>query len=243
MKKNYFKKAILFTAVFSLIFLSACSIKKEKKEISMDEAKVKAEKFINENFMSASSTAVITKIEEDDQTDLYKFTLDLGGGQTYDSYISKDGEQLFPQSYNIAELEKSLNTTTSENTNTTTTETNYEGFNESADFSTNKKVAVYLFWGDGCPHCAAQRDAMSAWVSKYPDIDIKTYETWKNTDNATTLENMAKAYNTTVQGVPMTFIGDKYWVGYSDSMEAEMTAKIDECLKKGCENPGDRLKK
>jgi len=53
---------------------------------------------------------------------------------------------------------------------------------------------------------------------------------------------MAKAYGTTVQGVPMTFIGDKYWVGYAESMETEMTNKIDECLKGNCENPGDRLK-
>jgi hypothetical protein len=53
---------------------------------------------------------------------------------------------------------------------------------------------------------------------------------------------MAKAYNTTVEGVPMTFIGDKYWVGYSDDMETEMTNKIEECLKSGCENPGERLK-
>ncbi len=242
MLKNNFKKTILFTAVFSLIFLSACSIKKDTKEISIDEAKVKAEKFINDNFMDASSTAVITNIKEDEQTDLYKFTLDLGNGQTYDSYISKDGEEFFPQAYNIAELEESLKATSSESTSTESTEVNYEGFNESADFSTDKKVAVYFFWGSGCPHCSAQREAMSAWVTKYPDIDIKTYETWNNTDNATILENMAKAYGTTVQGVPMTFIGDKYWVGYADSMESEMTNKIDECLKGDCENPGDRLK-
>ncbi|HPT08566.1 MAG TPA: hypothetical protein PLE28_02640 [bacterium] len=243
MFKNSLKKTILFTAVFSLIFLSACGIKKEK-ELTMAEAQAKAEQFINKNFMTSGASVTITNMVEDEQTGLYKFSLDLGDGQVYDSYISKDGKEFFPQAYNIAELEKTLNTTTSETSASTTEEgtINEASFNESVDYATDKKVAVYLFWGDGCPHCASQKTAMSDWTTTYPDIEIKTYETWKNTDNAKKLEDMAKAYNTTVEGVPMTFIGDKYWVGYSDDMKTEMINKIEECLKDGCENPGDRLK-
>ncbi len=243
MFKNSLKKTILFTAVFSLIFLSACGIKKEK-ELTMEEAQAKAEQFINDNFMTSGASVVISNMTDDEQTGLYKFSLDLGDGQSYDSYISKDGKEFFPQAYNIAELKKTLNTTTDETTATSSEDStiNEASFNESVDYATDKKVAVYLFWGDGCPHCASQKTAMSDWTTKYPDIEIKTYETWNNTDNATKLEAMAKAYNTTVEGVPMTFIGDKYWVGYSDDMETEMTNKIEECLKSGCENPGERLK-
>jgi hypothetical protein len=40
----------------------------------------------------------------------------------------------------------------------------------------------------------------------------------------------------------MTFIGDKYWVGFADSLGSEMEAKIAECLSSDCENPGERLK-
>ena len=54
-----FKKTILFTALISLVFLGACSIKKEKN-LSPEEAKVKAEQFINANFMDSENPITIT---------------------------------------------------------------------------------------------------------------------------------------------------------------------------------------
>lgn len=238
-----FKKTILFTALISLVFLGACSIKKEKT-LSPEEAKAKAEQFINTNFMDPENPITITKIEDDKQTGLYKLSIDLGGGQTVDSYISKDGKKLYPQAYNINELEKELQEGQNAEANNTSssTETTSPNFNEGASTESKEKVAVYFFWGDGCPHCSSQKEAMVNWPTQFSGIDIKTYETWNNDSNREMLEKMAKAYGTTVQGVPMTFIGDKYWVGYSDDMKTEMINKIEECLKDGCENPGDRLK-
>lgn len=242
-----FKKTILFTAILSLVFLSACSLKKEK-ELTLEEAKVRAEQFINENFMDPAYPIEISNIFYDKQTGLYKFSIDLGEGQTVDSYISKDGKKFFPQAYEISELEKTLNGSdegqtqadvTGQNSGSTTTSAN---FNESASLSTEKKLAVYFFWGDGCPHCSNQKTFMAKWAEKYPDVEIKTYETWNNQDNGAILEKLASAYGANVQGVPMTFIGDKYWVGYTDSLGAEMEKKIDECLAGKCENPGDRIK-
>lgn len=242
------KKTIFLVAILSLVFLSACSLKKEK-ELTLEEAKVKAQQFINENFMDPSYPVEIANIEEDEQTGLYKFSIDLGDGELVESYISRDGKVLFPQAYSIAELEETLNTeesavsseegTTTENVGT---ETETTAFNESANFDSNEKVVIYFFWGDGCPHCASQKTAMEKWISQYPGIDIKSYETWNNEDNRQILEKMAGAYGTSVQGVPMTFIGDKYWVGYADTLGAEMEAKIKECSEKDCENPGNRIK-
>ncbi|HOZ53646.1 MAG TPA: thioredoxin family protein [bacterium] len=245
-----FKKTILFSTILSLVFLSACSLKKDNV-ISIEEAKVKTEKFVNENFMDPEYPVTIVSVVEDEQTDLYKASIDLGNGELIDAYISKDGKKFFPQAYEIAELEKTLNQDTTESegdtasvntSNDSGTEINADYFNESADFESDKKVVIYFFWGDGCPHCSSQKTAMSAWAEKYSDIEIKTYETWNNTDNRVVLESLAAAYNTTVQGVPMTFIGDKFWVGYADSFGEEMQAKIDECLKGSCENPGKRIK-
>lgn len=238
-----FKKTILFTALISLVFLGACSIKKEKN-LSPEEAKAKAEQFINANFMDAQNPITITSVSEDEQTGLYKLSIDLGGGQTVDSYISKDGKKLYPQAYSISDLEKEVSgqANNEEASSTPSTEVSSEEFNEGASFETKEKVAIYFFWGDGCPHCASQKEAMINWPTQFKGIDIKTYETWNNDSNRETLEKMAKAYNTTVQGVPMTFIGDKYWVGYSDDMKKEMEDQITKCLNGGCENPGDRLK-
>ena len=83
---------------------------------------------------------------------------------------------------------------------------------------------------------------MKAWSESFPDMEIKSFETWSNAQNGEILQNLAKAYGTSVQGVPMTFIGDEFWVGYSDSLGTEMQGKIKDCSKAICENPGQRLK-
>lgn len=239
-----FKKTILFTALISLVVLGACGVKKEKI-LSPEEAKIKAEQFINNNFMDPEKPITITDIKEDEQTGLYKFSVDLGGEEKVDSYISKDGKKLYPQAYDISELEKEIQAqqgSINAATGTNSVEPSNENFNEGASLQTSAKAAVYFFWGDGCPHCSSQKEAMANWPVQFQGVDIKTYETWENESNRETLEKLATAYNTTVQGVPMTFIGDKYWVGYSDSMKVEMEAKIKECLNKGCENPGSKLK-
>jgi thiol-disulfide isomerase/thioredoxin len=216
----------------------------EKRDIlTLDEAKVKAENFINENFADPSAPISIVSIEEAEEKGLYKLKVDIGGGEIIDSYISDDGKKFFPQAFDMAELEGNSEADQTEAVSSeSSTEAFDERFNEGADFNSEKKVVIYFFWGDGCPHCANQKTAMKNWLDKYPDIEIKTYETWANTENRDLLESLATAYDTTVQGVPMTFIGDKYWVGYADSLGSEMTAKIDECLEKTCENPGKRLK-
>lgn len=257
-----FKKTILFSTILSLIFLSACSLKKEDV-ISIDEAKIKAEEFINENFVDPAYPVSIVSIIEDEQTGLYKTSVDLGNGQIIEAYISKDGKMFFPQAYEIAEIEQALKaepnvevndesidvdnneTLSSENNDAVSSEVlvSEDYFNEAANFESDKKLAIYFFWGEGCGHCAGQKTAMKAWAEKYPDIEIKTYETWNNNDNRVIFENLASAYETSVQGVPMTFIGDKTWIGYADSYGVEMQAKIEDCLNKGnCENPGKRLK-
>ncbi len=101
------------------------------------------------------------------------------------------------------------------------------------------KVTIYFFWGDGCPHCAREKPFLEEMQQKYPDIEVVMFETWNNPDNANLFFEVAEAYGTTAQGVPTTFIGDEYWVGYVDYMAEEMENKIVYCLENECINPGD----
>ncbi len=106
-----------------------------------------------------------------------------------------------------------------------------------SDASDVSSVTVYFFWGDGCPHCSAEKPFLDEMQEKYPGIEIKMFETWKNPENAKLFNDVAKAYGTTAQGVPTTFIGDKFWVGYADYMGVEMESKIQDCLEKECLHP------
>jgi thiol-disulfide isomerase/thioredoxin len=238
------KKLSFLLVVFSLVFLSACGVEKSE-DIGMEEARVKAESFINDNFMDPAYPVNIVSVEDDKVTGLYKLMVDLGEGQIIESYISKDGKKLFPEAYNITEIEEAMGENNIEVDPIEMIEDgslNENLINESVSFDSDKDVVVYFFWGDGCPHCDTQKNAMSSWSEKYENIEIKAYETWSNQGNRAILEDMATAYDSSAQGVPMTFIGDMYWVGFAPSLESEMEEKIIECLDRGCENPGDRIK-
>ncbi len=100
------------------------------------------------------------------------------------------------------------------------------------------KVTIYFFWGDGCPHCAAEKPFLEEWEDKYGnDIEIKMFETWKNSDNVVLFQEAAQAYGIQARGVPTTFIGEKNWVGFSSSMAPEMEQYIESCIEEGCESP------
>ena len=111
-----------------------------------------------------------------------------------------------------------------------------------SDPSTAGKAVVYFFWGEGCPHCTTQKPFLEEMKDKYSGLEVKEYETYKNPENAALFKQMAAAYGTRAQGVPSTFIGDgEPFVGFSESMKADMENKIKLCIEQGCTDPGSKL--
>ncbi|MGM5482667.1 MAG: glutaredoxin family protein [Nanobdellota archaeon] len=103
------------------------------------------------------------------------------------------------------------------------------------------KLTIYFFWGNGCPHCAEEKQFLEKIEEKYPELNIKSFEVYQHSENRDLLQELAQAYNTTFQGVPVTFIGEKHWVGFSEQMGTEMEEKAQDCLENDCMNPGDKL--
>jgi len=79
-------------------------------------------------------------------------------------------------------------------------------------------VNVYFFWGDGCPHCAAEKTFLSQLVEKYPGVNIQGYEVWHNPDSSKLLQRVAQNLDAQVQGVPFTVIADKTFSGFSPTL-------------------------
>lgn len=87
-------------ALALILVLAGCSLNLAgaKKNLKPDEAKAKAEKYINENLMQGRKATVDSVTEENG---LYKLKVNLGGGQTVDSFITKDGKTFFPQALTV----------------------------------------------------------------------------------------------------------------------------------------------
>ena len=100
-------------------------------------------------------------------------------------------------------------------------------------------MPVYFFWGDGCPHCAAEEPFLESLAQKYPQIIIQKFEVWNIEANQEILQKVAGIMGFEATGVPVTIIGEKYWVGYSEAKNEEMEAAITECIQNTCKFPID----
>lgn len=105
--------------------------------------------------------------------------------------------------------------------------------------STNAQpVAIYFFWGDGCPHCAQAKPFLATLAQQYPTAEVRAYEVWYNGENQQLFARMAAAYGFEPSGVPTIFIGDRYWEGYAEPLAAEIEAAVVTCVQHGCRDAG-----
>lgn len=110
-------------------------------------------------------------------------------------------------------------------------------FISSAYCKNKKPVILYLFWAEGCPYCAKEKIFISNLKKKYPSLEIKDYEVSYNPASIQLLQTMSKAYNINPTGVPVTFVGNKALVGFSEKIASQIEKTIKYCLKNTCEDP------
>lgn len=82
--------------------------------------------------------------------------------------------------------------------------------------SAQERTELIYFWGDGCPHCAKESKFLEQMKGKYPELAITKYEVWNNAENQKFFTETAKGLGIIQLGVPLTIIGDKYFIGYQD---------------------------
>ena len=105
-----------------------------------------------------------------------------------------------------------------------------------------RKFAVYFFWGKGCPHCAEEKVFLDEMKKKYPNMQIRDYEVWYNKQDAILLSRMAGAYKIKASGIPVTFIGENAFTGFSKKFTEEIEESIRRCSVTKCIDPMDKTK-
>lgn len=83
---------------------------------------------------------------------------------------------------------------------------------------------LLFFWGDGCPHCAAQEVWLEQAQEDYLELSVHAYEVWYDDANRAVLQEVAADLGFEPSGVPVTVLGDRHWVGWSEVVQAELTA-------------------
>ncbi len=147
MMKKIGKKKIIFVlisvVVLALLGILIFKFAPRPNTLNIDEAKAKAESFINDNLMTPGTKATIDSIEK--EYGLYKLAVNIGQGEPIESYISADGELFFPQAIDIAEYENNLNGDTTEASTVT---------------SKSDKPEIELFVMSHCPYGTQMEKAL-----------------------------------------------------------------------------------
>lgn len=102
----------------------------------------------------------------------------------------------------------------------------------------SEPINLYLFWGDGCPHCEKEIIFLNEFKKENPNINLVGFEIYRNVDNAMLFQQFARELNANISGVPALFIGDKYFVGYSSEITpTQVRNRVNYCLENSCPDP------
>ncbi|HOZ54138.1 MAG TPA: hypothetical protein PKY25_02285 [Bacilli bacterium] len=82
------------------------------------------------------------------------------------------------------------------------------------NINASEKVNIYLFYGDGCPHCAEEEEYIDTLYDKY-DIKLYKYEVWYNVDNQLKMNSVEKLLDMNVTGVPFLVVNNTGITGFS----------------------------
>ena len=99
----------------------------------------------------------------------------------------------------------------------------------------SNQVNAYLFYGEGCPHCAKERAYLETIKDEYLDLKINSFEIYYNQENVAFLQKIAETLKVQTGSVPFLIIGDETFVGYSATISpVQIESRIKECLIEKC---------
>ena len=91
-------ETILILALVGALVFSLNSQKKSESRLSPEQVSQKVINYINENFLRGDTKANLVSIEE--KGGVYALVIEIGGKE-YASYVTKDGNLLFPEGINL----------------------------------------------------------------------------------------------------------------------------------------------
>ena len=88
-------------------------------------------------------------------------------------------------------------------------------------FASEKQVNMYLFYGDGCPHCAELEKYLNKYLKEKDNVKLYKYEVWYNSDNVKKYNDVHDILKDKSTAIPYLVIGNTSIVGYSKEVTPE----------------------
>ena len=87
-------------------------------------------------------------------------------------------------------------------------------------------VRMFVFWGEGCPHCDEQKPFLRELEQRYPDLEIREFEVFRSNTHHPLFMALAAAHGIEAGSVPAVFVGGRAYVGDGPQIRREMENTI-----------------
>lgn len=84
-----------------------------------------------------------------------------------------------------------------------------------------KQLDLYLFYGDGCPHCKALEEYLDDYLKDKDNIKLHEYEIWYSEENQNLFKKVQNAMNIKANGIPYLVIGGDVVQGFMENYTEE----------------------
>jgi hypothetical protein len=75
-------------------------------------------------------------------------------------------------------------------------------------------ISVYIFWQEGCPHCARALDFLRGIERARSDVRLKSFEVSRPGDGQDLFLRALEEFDISQPAVPLVIVGDKVFLGY-----------------------------
>jgi hypothetical protein len=105
------------------------------------------------------------------------------------------------------------------------------------------EIIIYFFWGEGCPFCENEKLFYEYdLLPRYDNVTVIDFEIYNSRENTNLFLQLAETYGFTPQGVPAAFVGDQYFIGFSQEIGLQIENAILAYMEAGIyPDPGLRL--
>lgn len=94
----------------------------------------------------------------------------------------------------------------------------------------NDSLEILYFWGIGCPFCERLKPILEQLVADYPQTRLRDFEVYHNPANQQLFLETANQHGIDAHSIPLTFIGDRHWIGFREHFADEMRAELEQLL-------------
>lgn len=111
--------------------------------------------------------------------------------------------------------------------------------NQTVAAKTAPELVMDVFWGETCPHCLDQKPFLSELEVRYPQMQIRQHEVWRNRLNRELFQLTAREHGVEAGSVPAVFVDGKAFFGDAPFIRKQIEDVVKSALNRK-RQPDDR---